>query len=240
MKPIFKLLTEHKDIVPMSLYENHCSRFYVNSFEVTAAMDDKKKLLHDINKHLEMLRGRQRRAEVESSCWPMKKHITMLALMGCTRESIGLIAALPRHYRMAKDLQAPLTFEKICNIIEVTLAHWPHLGAEATSPTSPLRHYAEQQLHECRTNFWIMEQNMKGIAVLPKLVLNFYIDQWGQQPYTAIVTRHLVKFDNINFCKKWFRRFRLNWGFHYAKMPLESSISRPDAEKKAFKYIFKK
>ena len=86
----------------------------------------------------------------------------MMALLGGTRESIALITTLPRHYRIAKDLQTPLNFDKICDIIEDTIAHWSHLRVEATSPTSILRLHAEQQLHECRTNFWLLEQNLKG------------------------------------------------------------------------------
>ena len=195
-------------------------------------MEAVKKYMGDIKKKLEMLRGRQRRAQHESSCWPMRKQITMMALLGGTRESIALIRALPRHYRIAKDLQTPLNFDKICDIIENTTDHWPNLRLEATSHTSTLRHYAEQQLHECRTNFWLLEQNTKGITVLPKLVVDFYIDQWGARPYTEMVSHHVQKFDNNLFCKKWFRRFRLNWGFHYSKMLLESAMSRPEMERK--------
>ena len=198
----------------------------------TAAMEALKQSMDDIKKKLEMLRGRQRRALLESDCWPMKKKITMMALLGGTRESIALITALPRHYRIAKAMPSPLSFDRICDIIENTMVQWPNVRLEATSPTSTLRHYAEQQLHECRTNFWLLEQNSKGIAVLPKLVLDFYIDQWGAQPYTEMVSHHVQKFDNNLFCRKWFRRFRLNWGFHYSRMPLESAMTRPEMEQK--------
>ena len=50
---------------------------------------------------------------------------------------------------------------------------------------------------------------------------------------SVLVASNLIKFDNAILCKKWFRFFRINWGFHYAKMPMESSLSKTDIEQKA-------
>jgi hypothetical protein len=42
------------------------------------------------------------------------------------------------------------------------------------------------------------------------------------------VASRASKLDNASLCNKWFRFFRNSWSFHYAKMPMESSLSKAD------------
>jgi len=34
-----------------------------------------------------------------------------------------------------------------------------------------------------------------------------------------------------NFHQKWFRAFRINWGFHYAKLAMECALSNSDIDR---------
>ena len=79
---------------------------------------------------------------------------------------------------------------------------------------------------------WLVEQNSKGIAIVPRLAMEYYIRLWGQSPYTELVTGHLVRLSNPISIKKWFRAFRINWGFQYAKLAMECALSRGDIERK--------
>ena len=158
----------------------------------------------------------------------------MLALLEATRDTIAIVMGLPRHSHIARHLKTMLNFEHICGIVEETLLHWPGLLLEAHSNHSYLRLQCQRQLHECRTSMWLLEQNTKGIAVLPKLALDFYVRLWGPRPYTELVAAHLTKFDSSIFNKKWFRHFRINWGIHYAKKPMQSSLPKSDIDRKAF------
>jgi len=188
--------------------------------------------LEDLHKKIEMLRGRQRRLENGQIMWPGKKMITMLALLEGTRDSIAIIMALPRNARIAQHLTTPLSFEQICATVQDTLMHWPGLLDEAQSNKSHLRLNCQRQLHECRTSMWLVEQNSKGIAIVPRLAMEYYIRLWGQSPYTELVTGHLVRFSNPISTKKWFRAFRINWGFHYAKLAMECALSNNDIDRK--------
>ena len=116
--------------------------------------------------------------------------------------------------------------------VQETIHFWPEILAALTSNHSLPRLYCQRQLHECRTSLWLLEQNKKGIAVLPRLALDYYIGLWGPRPYTQLVALHVNKFDKAISCKKWFRLFRNNWGFYYAKMPMESSLSKANIEQK--------
>jgi len=188
--------------------------------------------LEDLHKKIEMLRGRQRRLENGQIMWPGKKMITMLALLEGTRDSIAIIMALPRNARIAQHLTTPLSFEQICATVQDTLLHWPGLLDEAQSNKSHIRLNCQRQLHECRTSMWLVEQNSKGIAIVPRLAMEYYIRLWGQSPYTELVTGHLVRFSNPISTKKWFRAFRINWGFHYAKLAMECALSNSDIDRK--------
>ena len=152
-----------------------------------------------------------------------EKTITMLALLGATRDSIAIIMALPRHSHIVHHLKTPLTFDQICDIVQETIHFWPEILAAATSNHSLPRLYCQRQLQECRTSLWLLEQNTKGIAVLPRLALDYYVGLWGPRPYTQLVALHLNKFDKVISCKKRFRLFRNNWGFYYAKNRTEGS-----------------
>jgi len=156
----------------------------------------------------------------------------MLALLEGTRDSIAIIMALPRNARIAQHLTTPLSFEQICATVQDTLLHWPELLDEAQSSKSHLRLNCQRQLHECRTSMWLVEQNSKGIAIVPRLAMEYYIRLWGQSPYTELVTGHLVRFSNPISTKKWFRAFRINWGFHYAKLAMECALSNSDIDRK--------
>ena len=79
---------------------------------------------------------------------------------------------------------------------------------------------------------WLLEQNQKGIAALPRLALEYYVRLWGCRPYTDLVEESLTKFNNALFDKKWYRVFRVNWNFHYAKMPVETFLAKADIERK--------
>ena len=125
-----------------------------------------------------------------------------MALLEATRDSIAIVMGLPRHSRIARRLNSPRSFEHICEIVQDTLLHWPALLATANSNHSLLRLHCQRQLHECRTSIWLLEQNKKGIAVLPKLALEYYLRLWGPRPYTELVAAHLIKFDKTMFNKK--------------------------------------
>jgi hypothetical protein len=79
---------------------------------------------------------------------------------------------------------------------------------------------------------WLVEQNSKGIAIVPRLAMEYYIRLWGQSPYTELVTGHLVRLSNPISIKKWFRAFGVNWGFQYAKLAMECALSHGDIERK--------
>jgi hypothetical protein len=72
-------------------------------------------------KQIEMLRGRHRRSENGHIMWPVKKIITMLALLDATRDTIGIVMGLPRHSRITRHLKLPLTLDQICGIVQETL-----------------------------------------------------------------------------------------------------------------------
>jgi hypothetical protein len=188
--------------------------------------------LGEVKKQIEMLRGRNRRSDNGHIMWPVKKIITMLALLDATRDTIGIVMGLPRHSRITRHLKLPLMLDQICGIVQETLTAWPNFVLEAQSIHPHVRLHCQRQLNECRTAMWLLEQNKKGIAVLPRLALEYYVRLWGCRPYTKLVEEHLSKFNNALFNKKWYRMFRVNWNFDYAKMPVETALAKDDIDRK--------
>jgi len=110
-----------------------------------------------------MLRGRHRRSENGHIMWPVKKIITMLALLDATRDTIGIVMGLPRHSRITRHLKLPLTLDQICGIVQETLTAWPNFVLEAQSIHSHVRLHCQRQLNECRTQCGCSNKIKKGL-----------------------------------------------------------------------------
>ena len=99
---------------------------------------------------------------------------------------------------------------------------------EVEDPSNELHVTAKSHCMRWTTAQWVVQQNMKGVAIPSELVVAKYVEAWGPRPHVVGVSRHIDQLSKVHFRKKWLRTLRRDWSFKYGALPLRGMVG--DAE----------
>jgi hypothetical protein len=125
----------------------------------------------------------------------------------------------------------------------ITPAHvamWVATRAENNDLTAPSARHAQKELFfawqhwtEWQTSQWLLQHNMKGLAVPSQKVAHYYLQRWPRPCATAEMCAYVERLQRPAYTTQWLRIFRRRWGITWRRLPAKNPVPPDELRRKA-------
>jgi hypothetical protein len=125
----------------------------------------------------------------------------------------------------------------------ITPAHvamWLATRDENNNLKAPSARHAQKELFfawqhwtEWQTSQWLLQHNMKGLAVPSQKVAHYYLQRWPRPCATAEMCAYLERLQRPAYTTQWLRTFRRRWSITWRRLPAKNPVPADELRRKA-------
>jgi hypothetical protein len=119
------------------------------------------------------------------------------------------------------------------------IAEWVAARAEMNAFAAPSaaqaakeHFFAWQHWTEWQTSQWLLQHNLKGLAVPSHKLSAYYLAKWPRPCPTAQMCRYLERLQRPAYTSQWLRTFRRRWGIQWRRLPPKNPVPPDELRRK--------